>query len=773
MSKSETKKILLGVAKKYLGEADYYDKVTFQDTLIENAKRKARAPCSMTLFDALVKLRQYLCANSLPTKAGVTMDKFLKEQDRIMGIVENGETDDMDLSVDTEGPSDSSKPTSNRHLRRERHPGFGESTWHSLINAFVATICHEMERLSPPYFALSPGNTSGRPVGPCMPPVVVVGFDKTSEEEIKADTGAKRAAQLKENIEKKRKDDIEKGYEPKRGLPVTWDKLGDACFDPRQEQLPYPAEAVFASKNMRKTTIRYLCKMIIQYARSGYLANCILRRTAKKRLHRVMQVVLDGHCMYPVDDEVDLLPLSQAGKFGNKDLPDMVYATENTAELPMGIDSELRDTPVSIFLVFDERNEIEKRLDDLYDCPTCDVMEMELCLQAKSRGSDNEYNPFIYNKVSLEGRNFCSKDCPRYQILSRKVNGRMDAMNANRSNGLPVTSHPTYCFVGGKIPDVILDLLQATYSDAPMGTMAYGDNGIGEFDFTQYHYIFQTSYQVATRRLEYNVRNSLMHEETPPEKAMGARILTVDTDALVMGILAIEVLKNRVGLLVDIFMVDTHSGNANKLAKEVDVFNQKAVSNNYTNSPSGIYHINGLVSVMAKIYTDSRYPASNVAFLLYLKINDYTEKTRRLIKGEWKEKVFLDGASLQVFYDVYNERYKTIGTDLIIDYSHRQKWANCDTSNMNNPILTFDFTVLKKFVSQVIYYSAEGCQIEGRKRNKRRIDMPEETHLARNFSRHLYVLSLYCDAATGRADDEDRTIPPRDANKFGFTKRLD
>ena len=126
---------------------------------------------------------------------------------------------------------------------------------------------------------------------------------------------------------------------------------------------------------------------------------------------------------------------------------------------------------------------------------------------------------------------------------------------------------------------------------------------------------------------------------------MGVRIVTVDTDAFVLSLLATEVLQPILGIDLNIFLVNNHSGAARK-ALEKKVAEDKTRSTRTSNILLGlaspdhqVFVIRNIAAAYKRLYPASNYPASNVAFALFSKENDYLLMS-------------LKGASLESFYTV-------------------------------------------------------------------------------------------------------------------------
>jgi len=813
MPKSETKKIILETTKKHLGEKKYHEEVTFHDSLTENANRnhtrfplrgvREKSPICISLFEGLPKLRQYLQATEAPSRAGVNFNDFMQGQTAINRnlLMDDEDEDESPYSneygaaspIGMQPPPPSTAPPppkERRHLRAEAADlsNQGRSTWHTLLHTFVGAICHELERLSPP--SLSSGidksfRKVGSPMlenyaefhphqkGPCMAPVVVLGFDKGAEQN-KAATQLKRKEQTDNTLKKKRDEDIALGYLPERGMPVTWASLGDLLMDPVNTALPYPPEKLFASRDMRFTSIRYICRSLIERARSGTIARCILRNAGNRRMHRVVQIVLEGHRMFPEDDLVDLTPTYEHGDIGEPSIP-AAYKEGNKVPQYMGDDSPLKYTPISIFLVFDENDVIAKRIQYIYECPSCELLtaNMKYATEAgQSVGAgtmeaiESVYELFNIARVELGGRYFCSTNCRRYNTLSRRV----VVHGQDKHRGIA-----SYCFVGKTIPPRVYELLKVAYMDTPVDVNQYSRNDIGEFDFTMYHCLYETAHQVAKRYLDYNFDRPFDAHNGPRGRigpAIGARVVTVDTDAMVIGLLATEVLRRQLKTDINIFMVDTHHLTGINLENEKaglpryrkpllgpnGAGNNSGASNfpDPRSKPSAVYSLSCIADVFAAIFQGSSYPASNAAFILYLKENDYVD-------------MFLKGISIQIFFDVYKSKYLSCGANLIIDAEHTKPWRNqVYRSKLNNPMLMLDADVFQNFVRSLTSYARDVVDYKGDSKKRSNFTYPAQKNIDKRLLKHIYVLCRYCDSTTGRMLNK-WTIHPDDQPLFGFT----
>ena len=115
MGKSDAKKIILAAVKKHLGAKEYYDTACFPDSLTQNAKltycrpsesSSNKVPIAISVFEGLVKLRQYMCATSLPEKAGESYEQFLKTQQALQEQAEcNVSTPSDSIDIEDDDPS--------------------------------------------------------------------------------------------------------------------------------------------------------------------------------------------------------------------------------------------------------------------------------------------------------------------------------------------------------------------------------------------------------------------------------------------------------------------------------------------------------------------------------------------------------------------------------------------------------------------------------------------------------------------------------------------
>jgi len=130
--------------------------------------------------------------------------------------------------------------------------------------------------------------------------------------------------------------------------------------------------------------------------------------------------------------------------------------------------------------------------------------------------------------------------------------------------------------------------------------------------------------------------------------------------------------------------------------------------------------------------------------------------------------MYLKRASLQVFFDVYKERYRAIGPNLIVDSRHGRAWVgSAYKDKLANPMITFDSDVIKKFTHTVVTFSGDAIDYHGVKKRRNNVERPSKLALEMKIQQHLYILSLYCDSVTGRMNNK-RTIHPQFQTDFGF-----
>lgn len=761
MAKSDVRKLMMKEVEESVGKQAFESDVMFFDTLTENAKRnhvsfvarkdgRPKDAMIMSLVDCSVKLVHFLSSFCKTWRTPISVEDFeaemMKMDNEDVGVNEKDDDrweadpfpkDFADQGVHRRYPSGKLNRTGER--RYEGQSPFDKSnTWQFLVYAFIAQLANEFVRLSPPVFMdhTVPRLYAEKGPRPCLAPVVVLGFDKSSES-IKLDTQLDREAQKKRSIESMEKADIEHGYVTCHGIPVNWDHISSSQFDARTEKLPYPALKLMSGNNKRMV-IRYICRQIIRHARDGYLAERIMNDCAKQRKHRIMHVVLDGHCLYPEDD-VDLAEGYANGDFGDPYLPFKKrchFNKENIDDLPHGVSSPLCDTPVSIFILSDPDRRCISKVDSIYDCPECEVIHSIMWNLAMGKTHDDDEKKVVDASIEIDGTRFCTPECKRLSLLKR---------------GIDVNGVPTYCFVGTKLPEEIRRFFKREYPDAPSEMMQFKSNEIGEFDFTTFHYIYNLIHKRAKQTIEHDFTYPERKLADPSLSSVSVRIVTVDTDAFIISLLAVELLPRILEMDVNIFLVNNHSAgarkaNASRKATDPDGIRDEDVYERLLQEDAApkfpVYVMRSISSTFAKLYPRCHYPASCVAMWLFFKKNDY------LPTG-------LKRGALHTMYKAYQAVVLPDPTsNLIIDPTrHPTAWNANRGSALPNATVLFDHRVLAHLVRAT----------DGIKKIERQTSEQRE----KRQQQMLYILALYVDSITGRGD-VNRTIPASEAYKYGF-----
>jgi hypothetical protein len=782
MSKSDARKAMLGKVLKVIGQDAYDRDHVVLDTLRENRARNhvgfantpsmhGKTPLIMSLVDGSVKLVQQISSNSLPSKRGVTMEDFTKIEEE---AIANLNKTLLQKRIDTpyiELAHEKASPAIYGRIEDLNGNHFTE-TWYGLVNSFVSQISAELLRLSPPYIPSSVPTSLAefrsvpkKTLRPCFAPIVVFGFDKGSEN-IKSETHEKRNQERARALESMNKRDIANGYDIQRDLPVNWGRISSRGFDARKEKIPYPPPLLLQGDNKRKT-IRYISTKLIEYVQSGYIQSVLLKSGSRKRQHRIVQITLDGHCLYPTDNE-DIY--NENGPYDVHDdsmyLPKMTqYGVHKKSDLPHGVDSPICDIPISIFVLFDDNDCIAAGLDQIYNCPTCEVTRW--MSHRSEEGCDY---------IAYLGQVFCSPTCERYRLLLRRVvvercplkqadqddglhdeeeTDHVDPMNIGSSTGVP-----TYYFIGTHLPERILWFMQQWYVDAPQSVMSFKPNSIGEFDFTTFHLLYSLVKARADQALHARFVFPENHDASsmtlmPRNEKVGVRIVSVDTDAFVLSMLATELLPRVVGINVSIHLVNNLSSDAKK--------NAKARSPKpFANAPFNVFIIENICKVYKSLFPLASYPASNLAMCLYFKTNDYL-------------KLAFSGASIEKMCDTHFFFSGTYGPNLIIDsINHRQKWIKNGGENLPTATVILDRSILSSFVTHVIDYSAknifpphEAMSEETSKTRKQKVTPLSASDLNKRELQLLYIFEIYADAILGKYDS-NRTIPHSSAHEYGF-----
>ena len=552
MGKSDVRKVMLGTLSHTFPDSE---PCVYSDTLHECNKRK-NEPARLSAIDGSVLLVQILSSSSnLPDPVSIDEEEFEKSLIVLPAHLQTEE--DVKTYTDitgTQGLNPFAKMTARRAKKRaiKECPHSFRMTWQSMVMTFERRIVHELQRLTPHKAR------DGRSVHPVM---VVLGFDKMAEE-IKSETQAKRRQDRQRAIERQTSQDIADGFEPTRGIPVDWETVGSSSFS-LTTALPYPHMKVMQGDNKAKV-IRFVCRELIRRIKDGRFLKTLEASEPPLALS-AFTLVLDGHCLYPEDDE-DLRTLQEKNVIGDAESPERKMKEqkrERLDDLSHGARSFICDTPVSIHVMIDNQRVLHKRLNSENTSPW-----EQMCIQA------------------------CT-------ICSETIKLTYDA----------------YYSVIVPFPRMILRHVQKADDAVPHQFYFFKDNDVGEFDYTTFHYITG-----AKKRLF----DWLMVNDMSPDPARfeyGARIVTVDTDAFVLSALSIERARATHGERLFIHLVNNHSGNAYK--KRNEKMAPADVARSAQRPPDEVYAMHRVCRYYKEMFPTFAYPTASLAFALYYKENDY------------------------------------------------------------------------------------------------------------------------------------------------------
>ena len=788
MVKSDARKAILTMIEKTVGTEKFRDEFVLLDTLEVNAKKNFHVACSsdgfthgdpisVSIADGSVKLFQFMSANSLPSKKETFIQDFENEQNITISLDEDGSSspkDSEDLWDDSlfpdltgyEGPHGSiatGKYTFVSEAKYARATSLEHSlneTWFGLGNFFVYHIISELERLSP--FSVDQTKRAIKGWHHCsrhlIAPIVVIGFDKGSEQ-IKDETHEKRQKQTADTLEKQRKKDLEWGFTTRRGLPLSWEEVDSKRFNPKTTKLPYPPQEALTG-DCRRILIRFITKFIIHQVRTGALQYRILSRTAKKRQHRLFQITLDGHCLYPGDDE-ELLQKFNLGEFGNTDDIEekrKELKKKPNESLPHGSDSPFVNTPISIFVLFDEEDYIFRFLNQLIPCPDCETGPLN---------------------ANFKENSFCNDGCPRLSLFKRRVQvypNRPDS-SSRANKHFKISPISTYSFIGADIPQKIIRFIQRVYPVSPLSTISFEPNNIGEFDFTSFEYLHNTLkhvHQQFNKLARRSFHPSCERKDQDLHLSFSARIMTNDTDSFILSMMAMEMLTEKFQATnLNIFLVNNHSAAARKFLStdpKKSLEDKEQILSGHKRPDFQIYNMRAITQELKKLFPKTHYPASSLGMFLYFKENDYLSPS-------------LKGISHQGMIDSLVCHYSRSGCDFLIDRNHHPKEClriTDDINNIPNAICLLNPFMFNTFFKNLDFHSRGSCaptrfsseanikkyEITGKQRSFTVKFLPDP-ELRTRLNKLHYVTQLYCDSVLGRVGT-NRTIPFHKAVDYGF-----
>jgi hypothetical protein len=318
-----------------------------------------------------------------------------------------------------------------------------------------------------------------------------------------------------------------------------------------------------------------------------------------------------------------------------------------------------------------------------------------------------------------------------------------------------IPGHPAYWFVH-EIPLRASVPLESHYSNYPYFVPVFASNDCGEFDFTMFQYLFDLCHGTEKRKceLDFVTSTSSMYLDRIRQPVfshpMSFRILTSDTDALVLAAMAVETLGAHVDIPVSIFLAVPMRSNAGK--DKFKLTSQK--------SPNRVYDVGTIVRFCRKIIPEIRYPTTTLLLLMYIKENDYMPMC---LKNVGYRRLF----DTVVWFHPREH--------LIIDKfcpADRRAWArnsNKDAEWSSTCSKLLDLNVLRTLLSNSVEYTNGKIQPPvGEKGQKKgaTAGMPSFSELDIRCKQFQYFFLLYHDSVTGRCDE--RSVPETLASTFAF-----